>query len=174
MEAYMEEKQKSGNRYKRAIETTLILKKLIQAQEGDLIKYDDLSQACGRNVQKSYFGGGYTYCWTAREIARKEYGFVFRAVKNEGLLCLDSSGKIDFGESVRNGFRKKNRRLQEVYASVNPDELTTKEKQRYHSMLVTTQTIAMFTSGRLQSRMDRLVEAKKPVVDVDKVLDMFR
>jgi hypothetical protein len=114
-----------------SIDTQTIEKMLAEAAVGDIVTYEAMTKAIGRDTQHESRGN----VATARHRLHQSRQMVFGAVTNVGLKRLDDAGKIAAAQGhTRRGRSQYRRAIRTVSAVDNFDALPNEQKLR-HSLV---------------------------------------
>lgn len=144
-----------------SLDSQLLYDRLIQANPGDTISYEELNGIIGRNVQTEAYGCLYTARLKARSLDRK----VFGVIANVGLKCLEDeeiiATSLDSVKRVRNRARSGLKSLicLQDYASL-PDPLKIKHNAVAAILMVANRVTApknvTALEGRIAEKMEKL------------------
>jgi hypothetical protein len=114
--------------------TLLLVQRLSEATPGQTITYAELSNIAGGDVRKDNRASKRLH--SARKITLREHKRLFGAIPNEGLKCLDDSGKLGAARADVSGIARKAKRAEKKLMSVdNYGALSAEERRRYNATL---------------------------------------
>jgi hypothetical protein len=90
-----------------SVDTRFLVEAMRKVKPGELITYETLSQACGRDVREKRH-----LTDSARRILLRDHSMVFRCIANEGFIRLEDEKIVD----VVNIDRRERMRRQAAYA----------------------------------------------------------
>ena len=141
-----------------AKETDIIYQRLIKAEEGDVISYEEMLTMVGRHEVDEIRG----YLATAQKRAETNHNMVFAPVTGIGMKCCDDEGKIAVAKARLEQARRQSRRSGKVAISIRDYEALSDDAKETHQRIVAgTQIVALFTS---RSSLDQVVNKTKPTL----------
>lgn len=151
------------------IETQLIFNRLADAQPGDTISYQELTDAGGIDVT----GDGRGLLHTARNKAENELHCLFSTVRNVGLRrCLpdENPGELeDANKRVRKAARKLIRRSGRVII----EDMTQPARLQFAAQVTIANVVAHVTSDKTSKRIAAAVTEAGHALPLSKTLEHF-
>jgi hypothetical protein len=137
-----------------SIDTQTIENMLAEAQIGDIVTYEAMSAAIGRDTQREARGN----VTTARHRLHQSRQMVFGAVTNVGLKRLDDTGKIAAAQGhTRRGRSQYRRAIRTVSAVDNFDALPNDQKLRHSLIAAQSGVILSLTAPSRTRRLEAAI-----------------
>lgn len=131
-------------------DSTAIAALLRAAKVGELVSYEAMSRAIGRDVS-----GHRGAISTARKIVLRENGAVFDAVRGEGMRRLNNSELVDSVDRVRMKIRRAAKRSANTLVCVEYDALPADKKIKHNASM---SMLAMLSEAASEKAFSRLTE----------------
>lgn len=155
--------------FEKSSDTKILESVLVEAKVGDLITYDELSKAIGRNVRVFAMPS----LRSARRGVFSSKQFVFGVETGVGLRRLNDSQIVDTTESDRARMRRAANRSIKKLGVVNFAELDEQHKRKHIVSSAQMGAISMFASKSATKKIDAKVDAKKDVLAIGDTLKLF-
>jgi hypothetical protein len=153
-----------------SVDTQTIERLLWDVPVGEVISYETLSKAIGRDVQRR---ARHILTSAVRRVQREKQ-MVFAAVNDVGLKRLSDSGVIGVGAQAVVEIGRKSRRTVKKLACAKYEALS-KDEQTQHNVLVSQLgMLAHVTSANSQKKLEAKVEEAQAKLPVAKMLDAIR
>jgi hypothetical protein len=153
-----------------SIDTRLIYGRLVQAEVGETIGYEELGALIGRDVRN----GSRWVLQSARRKAFSEDRMMFGVISKVGLKRLSESEKVHIGEHQFGKVHRAARRGAKEQASVDVTKLTgdeLKESNRHASIFG---LMAHFTKPSSAKRLNAALDKSSGPLPVMRTLEAFR
>lgn len=154
--------------YEKSADTKVIETVLKEAKIGDIITYDSISLALGRDVR--------VHAIAALQTARKAMlasNVVFGTERNVGLVRLNDTQIIDSTESDRQKIQRVGKRSLKKLGAVKFEELGNNEKLRHTTMAAQLGAISMFASKSSTNKIQSNVKPNAEVLAIGETLSIF-
>jgi hypothetical protein len=143
---------------------------LAQLKQGEVVTYDSLSKALGRNVLECR-----GLLETARRRAQRETGVVVECVRGIGLMRVDGKELIDCQSAGIVRIRHEARRRWEKISKVTLDKLDDAGKVKAAALQSIFGAISQMSASGQVKRIEAAVEKSKPApLSLVKTLELFR
>lgn len=137
-----------------SVDTQLLERRMLAANVGDVIPYDELSAVIGRDVQTDARGN----LTSARNRVLRSSQMVFEPVTNVGLKRLDDHGIVSLGSSYAGRIRNLARRGRRKLAAVlNFDALPNTLKVEHNTRYAQLSAIGHFASEKSTKKIEGAV-----------------
>lgn len=150
-------------------DTKIIESVLLGAEIGDLITYEELSKAIGRDVR--------TFAQPSLRSARQgvlvSKGIVFGVETNVGLRRLNDEEIVDSIESDRARVRRATRKSLKKLTVVKFDNLSEEKKRQHVVASAQMGAIELFSTKNATKRIASKVDAGKTTIAIGETLKMF-
>lgn len=154
-------------RFEKSSDTKIIEKILESAEVGQLITYQQISNAIGRDVRKHSVNS----LNTARRGLLKSKGILFGVKQNSGLIRLDDKQIVQTTEGDRARVNRVAKRSLEKLSVVNFDNLDDKSKKEHIAASTQFGVLAMFSQSSSTKRIESNVENKE--LSIGETLKLF-
>lgn len=141
--------------FEAAVDTRLLLARLMKAQPGDTVTFADLSEAIGRRV-----GGGDPHVQSAKRMAERDIGAVFGSVHGVGYKRLTDIEVVKAADSGIGRIKRAARREGNKLSTVNPTALNSTDRDLYHARLSGFAIVAHAMKGSSLEKLSTAVKAK--------------
>lgn len=151
-------------------DTLTVMEKFKQTPEGEIISYDELSEAIGRDIRKSAY-----YCvTTARRKLLNEEHMVFAAVRNQGYKRLTDVDKVELGEYWRKRIlRASGNGIKAVTSVDNYDALSDDKKVSHNKYATIFVLIRRSAKAATLKKIEIRVRETTKVLPLAKTLEVF-
>lgn len=153
----------------KSADTKIIESVLSEANVGDIVTYETLSRAIGRDVRKHAFSS----LSSARRGVFKERQFVFQVIDNVGLQRLDDSGIVKSSSGDVQRMRRTARKALGKLAVVKFEKLNDTEKRDHISASAQIGAIEHFTSIKARHKIEKHVDGSKANIPIGETLKLF-
>jgi len=154
-------------RFEKSADTAVIENMFLQASVGDVISYDDMTRALGRDVR--------THCASNVQSAKRlaeAAGIVLGSIKNVGYQRLDDSQIIDTAESSRKRIMRKSRRSLRRLSSVEFAKLSDDDKRKHTTFAAQMGAMNYFSTATTKKKIASNVNGKD-VLAIGDTLKLF-
>lgn len=155
--------------FEKSADTKILESALAEAKVGDLITYEALSRAIGRDVRQFALPS----LRSARHGLLKSKNMVFGVETGVGYRRLDDSQIVDSTESDRQKMKRAANRSIKKLGVVNFDKLPPEKKKQHTVAAAQMGAIAMFSSKSTTKRIAANVDASKATLAIGETLSMF-
>ena len=155
--------------FEKSNDTKILESVLAEANIGDLVTYEKLSQAIGRDVRQFAINS----LRSARHILLKNKRMVFGVETNEGLRRLNDNQIVDSSESDRRRMRRLSTRSLQKLSVVNFDGLTDEKKRQHVVASAQFGAVQMFASKNATKRIQSNVSNDRTTLAIGETLKMF-
>ena len=155
--------------HEKSNDTKVIESVLAEAKVGDLITYEEISKAIGRDVRLFAMPS----LGSARRILLNERKFVFGVEKNIGYRRLNDSEIVDASVSDRQKIKRAANRSIKKLSVVAFEVLTGEQKRQHTAASAQFGAIAMFASKSATKKILTKVNDTKEVLAIGETLKMF-
>jgi hypothetical protein len=131
-----------------------LAKMLIASGPGEVVLYEDLDKAIGRDVREAASGALHT----ARHIAQREHRMVFDAVRGVGLKRLADSEIVDLADKARDHARRHASRTAKKLTCVDYDALSKDKQTKHNAALSMFSVMAELSTDKAQKRLESKVK----------------
>ena len=155
--------------FSKANDTKVLEHLLRECDVGEIVTYEAMSKALGRDVRK--------FCWgnlsTARKAIEKELQCVFQAIANEGIRREDDEGKLKVAEGRIKRATNAARRTVETLSRVDYQKLPDDKKVEHDAL--STQAAVVYQFGKHATRKKILSKVKEASqqLSIGETLKMF-
>jgi len=156
-------------RFEKSADTKVIESVLIEAKVGQLVTYEKLSEAIGRDVREYARGS----LQTARSTLLKDNQIVFAVENKVGLKRLDDSQIIASTESDRLHIQRTGKKVLNKLSTVKFEGLTESEKKQHIVASAQVGAIVMFSQKSSQKKIESKVQHTAGVLAIGETLKMF-
>jgi hypothetical protein len=147
--------------------TLLLIKRLREAEVGDIIEYAELSKIIGMDVQS--LGDGYLR--TARDTLLRDNERFFGVVRGLGVMRCDSKQTNAIASSYRRKIRKAARKAQVILIKgVKYDDLNTDEQREHNVNLSVYGALQQFTKESNVAKVASLVSEENARLSIQQTL----
>ena len=154
--------------FEKSADTKIIETVLKEAKVGEVITYDAMSKALGRDVRSHAQG--------AMQTARKtmlDGGIVFGTERNVGLIRLNDVQIVDSTEDDRKRVQRIGKRSLKKLGSVKFELLENDQKRRHTTMAAQLGAIAMFASKSSTTKIESHVKPTAETLAIGETLGLF-
>ena len=155
--------------FEKSADTKVLESVLGEAKVGDLITYETLSKAIGRDVREFALPS----LRSARQGLLKTHGIVFGVESNVGYKRLDDSQIVDSTEADRKRMKRAANRSIRKLAVVNFDNLPEEKKKQHVVASAQIGAIAMFSAASATKKIASKVNEGKTTLAIGETLSMF-
>ena len=151
----------------KSADTAIIESLLRQTPEGDVLTYDEMSIALGRDVREFCKGNLYS----ARRILLNSDGIATDAVRGEGVKRLTSDGVLGVAKSDCSRVRRASNTTLRKLGTVDFETLVDSNKSEHIALSAQMGAVAMFT--KTQTRKVILNKSTNSQLAIGETLQMF-
>lgn len=155
--------------FEKSSDTKILESALSEAKVGDMVTYESLSKAIGRDVRQFAIAS----LQSARRSLLKSKGIVFGVETGVGYRRLDDSQIVDSTESDRAKMKRAAKRSIRKLEVVNFDSLPPEKKKQHTVASAQMGAIAMFSSKSAAKRIESNVSESKTTLAIGETLSMF-
>jgi len=155
--------------FEKSSDTKTLESVLVEAQIGDMITYDMLSKAIGRDVRDFALAS----LTSARRSLQQSKGFVFGVEHNVGLKRLNDSEIVKSTEYDRNKMRRAAKRSLKKLSVVDFDKLAPEEKRQHVVASAQMGAIEMFAGKKAMAKIESKVDDTKRTLPIGETLRLF-
>jgi hypothetical protein len=155
--------------FEKSADTKILESALSEAVVGQLITYDELSKAIGRDVREFALPS----LRSARQGLLKSKGMVFGVETNVGYRRLDDSQIVDSAESDRIKMKRAANRSIKKLGVVNFNALPEEKKKQHTVAAAQMGAIAMFSGKNATKKIAEKVNEGKTTLAIGETLSMF-
>lgn len=153
------------------LDTLAIYGVLKKAEPDEIVTYENLNKTINGDVQNAQRG----YLTSARKMAFREYGKVFRPIINVGMKCLADGEKANLATTTIKHIHKISRRTANEIASVKDfDSLPPERKIQHNTGLTLLGFMDHCTKPKHIKQLQTKVEEATASLSMSKTLDCFR
>lgn len=156
-------------RFEKSADTKVIESVLAEANIGDVVTYEQISKAIGRDVREFALSA----LGSARRGVFKEKKYVFEVIDNVGLKRLNDQEIVSSSARDIRKLRKTARRGIAKLAIVNFDELPEEKKREHTTAAAQMGVIEHFATSGATRRIEKAVDSTKRVIPIGETLKMF-
>jgi hypothetical protein len=155
-----------------SIDTTTIYQRIITANVGEQISYDELTALIGRNVQ----GPARSNLQAARMRALRDNNMVFSVVRTEGMKRLSDPEVVNTGEHVMGKIRRASRRGLKILTQGVADfnRLPNESKIKFNTFASVMGAITHATMGGTIQKLEKRVAEVHDKLPLAKTLAAFQ
>lgn len=139
--------------FKLSTDSAALALRLTEVAVGDIVRYDDLSKAIGRDVRSSAAGA----LESARRVAQRDSRAVFASVRGEGLRRLTDAEIVDLSDSGRDRIRRQAKRTAKKLVCVDYDALPAEKKVKHNAALSMMGALASIATDTAQKRLEKQI-----------------
>lgn len=150
--------------FKLSADSSTIAFLLRQAQIGDVVTYEAISEAIGRDVRENCMGA----LQTARSLVQRENRMVFDVVRKIGLKRLDNDSIVDLSDRAREQARRLAKRTSKKLVCVDYDSLSREKQTKHNASLSVFSCIAELSTNKAQARLSKTLETSSMQVPAAK------
>ncbi len=154
-------------KFEKSADTKVIENVLSEMQVGDLLTYEQISAAIGRNVREFAIAALYS----ARRGLQKTKRMVFACEEGVGIRRLDDSGIVGSVEFDRKAVLRRANRTMDKLACVNFEGLTESEKRKHTTAAAQMGVVAMFSSKASTRKIEGKINGKP--MAIGETLNLF-
>lgn len=125
--------------YEQALDTKLLIERLLELAPATLVTYAELSELLGRNIT-----GGTSNLTSARRYIQREYSIVTDVVRGVGVKRLTSEGILGIQEPTKKRINRAVKRCRQKIALAKDDELTPEQVKEKKGFVLMTDTLQHF------------------------------
>ena len=152
-----------------AIDTRLLLQRLLKAKIGEVITYKELNEVISRDVQQEANG-----CLQSAMKAALRHEMVFSTMRGIGIKRLTDRELAGIGEATRNHITRSARIAMRKMGLVRDFKaLTNEEKIRHNTGLAMLGAVAHISSPKQAKALEGKINATMSVLPVQKTLEAF-
>lgn len=155
--------------FEKSADTKILESVLSEAKVGDMVTYDVLSKAIGRDVRQFALPS----LRSARQGLLNSKGMVFGVETNVGYKRLDDSEIVDSTESDRRRLKRAANRSIKKLSVVAFDNLTLEQKKKHTVASAQMGAIAMFSGKTAAKKIEAKVNDGKTTLAIGETLSMF-
>lgn len=152
--------------HEKSADTSILESVLREAEVGQMVTYDQMSKAIGRDVREH----ARSALATARKTLLKE-GLVFGVEAKTGLIRLNDAGILQSTESDRRRVMRATKRSLHKLALVDFEKLDAEDKKKHITMSAQMGTLGMFASSSAQKKIASKVNGK--ALPIGETLKLF-
>lgn len=156
-------------KFEKSNDTRIIESVLVEAKVGQIVTYEELSKAIGRDVRIH----ARPSLQSARRAVLNAHGIVFSAETNEGLRRLDDSQIVDASEEDRAKMRRAAGRAIKKLSVVDFGQLPEDKKRKHIVMSAQIGAIEMFAAKSATKKIESKVDGTKSTLAIGETLKMF-
>lgn len=150
--------------FSRSFEVSELIKALSTLKQGDVIKYDDLTELIMGDCSPR--GDKYAYLLSARRIMTNEHKMVFKAVPNEGLERLKDDGIVDRSEKKLAAATRTAEKEMRILTFVDFDKLTPDHKLTHNT------NMSVFNVLKTVGATDKVKQIRKEIGNIGNRLEI--
>ena len=155
--------------HEKSADTKVIESVLAEAKVGDMITYEQLSKAIGRDVRQ--------FAKSSLDSARRSLlnakNYVFSVEKGVGLKRLNDNEIVDASEDDRKKLRRAARRSLKKLSVVDFDNLTPDKKKQHIVASAQMGAVEMFANKNATKKIEAKVNETSKVLPIGETLRMF-
>lgn len=156
--------------HEKSADTKVLENLLSEASVGQLVAYEEMSKAIGRDVRMHALSS----LRTARQGLLKEKGLVFGVERGVGLKRLDDIGIVASTESDRRKMQRVAKRSLRKLAVVNFDKLPDDKKRQHVVASAQMGAIAMFSAKSASKKIEsKVVSNNSACLPIGETLKLF-
>lgn len=155
--------------HEKSADTKILETVLAEANVGDLITYEQLSKAIGRDVRKFALSS----LSSARRGIFNAKRYVFGTEKNVGLRRLNDNEIVDSTEHDRKKLRRAAKRTINKLGVVDFDNLTPEKKRQHIVASAQMGAVEMFAGKNATKKIEAKVNDSSKVLPIGETLRMF-
>jgi len=155
--------------HEKSNDTKVLEHVLGQAKVGQLVTYQELSAAIGRDVREF----AYQSLFSARRALQNQQRIVFGVEANVGLKRLNDSGIVQSTEHDRKIIQRRARRTIDKLRCAEFEKLTADEKRQHVTASAQMGAVAMFSSKNASKKIASKVQAKTDAIPIGETLKLF-
>lgn len=155
--------------FEKSADTKIIESVLAAASVGQLVTYEEISKAIGRDVRQHALPS----LRSARHGLLKSNRIVFGVETNVGLLRLDDSQIVDSTEADRKRLKRAANRSIAKLSVVDFDKLSPEKKKEHTVASAQMGAIAMFSASQAKKKIASNVNDGKATLAIGETLSMF-
>lgn len=154
-----------------SIEAQELIKRMLEAEVGDIIPYDELNELCMGDVRNGK-------AWalnTARRNVLRDYQMVFQVVRGVGIKRANDGEIIDeAGQGLTRIHRRIGRDMQKLMAVAEYDKLPPAKKVQFNARISQLGALYLITKTSTAKRIEgRVLEADKKL-SLPETLEIFK
>lgn len=154
--------------FQKSADTKVLESLLKEAKVGDVVSYEAMSRALGRDVRQHAIGA----MQSARRAMLAE-GVVFGTQTNVGLVRLNDKEIVESTESDRRKMKRASNRSLRKLSVVKFEALTEDDKRKHTTMAAQMGAISMFASKSSTRKIEEKVTPKSETLAIGETLKMF-
>lgn len=153
------------------IETTLIVKRLKDLQQGDTVVWDELDKAAMIDVREVK-----PYAWSsAKRILLRDHRKNFKPYgRGQGVKCLTDPEAIDDTKDTVKRSRRMFKRDLFRMAVVDYGRLNSDERTAYNTQISVLGTLTQATSRKTLAKVEKQVKQVNEQLMIEKTLELFK
>lgn len=155
--------------HEKSQDTKIIESVLAESQVGDLVTYDSLSKAIGRDVRKFAVGS----IASARHSLLRDKRFVFGVERGKGLIRLADGQVVEAVQHDRMRVHRTAKRALKKLETVSFSELKESEKKQHIAASAQFGVLAMFANKTSSTRIEKAVESTANNLPIGETLKLF-
>lgn len=153
------------------LESKLLFNRLKDANIGDVITYEELSEIIGVDVQ----GAGRNYLNTARYMCEREKDKTFGTVINYGIKCLNDSEVVETAVYAVGHIKRTSKKYIKKLKCVNDfGKLSNDDKIRFNAYASTLGVMASITRSANIKKIEAKVQETQERLPYAKALEAFK
>ena len=155
--------------FEKSADTKILISVLGEAAVGQIITYEQMSKAIGRDVRQFAFNA----MRSARLALLRDKQYVFGVETRVGLKRLDDSQIVDASESDRRRLKRTANRAISKLAVVKYEALSDEKKKQHTVASAQMGAIAMFSGKSASNKIASNVNASKEQLAIGETLKLF-
>lgn len=155
--------------FEKSQDTKILEGVLAEAAIGQMITYEELSKAIGRDVREHSLSS----LVSARRGLMKEKRYVFGVERNVGLRRLADEQIVDSTEADRRKVQRAARRSIQKLSVVDFDQLPEEKKRDHLTYSTTMGVVAMFSNKASHRRIEKTVNGSHKPLAIGETLKLF-
>ena len=157
-------------RFRRSIDTQMVIDRLRAAAPGELVTYRELSDIIGRDVAD----GARHVLQSATRALQKHRQMVFAAVTRQGVRRLDDAGIVDMGGAAIKRIGRAARRAGVTLGCANFDNLDDGRRVKHNATLSYFGVVEAISKKGAIAKIESRVEKTRQALPLAKTLEAFK